>query len=78
MVKERQDQFVQQYGFASNALDSENFLTYERIDQLGQALNLRWQYIRPFYGLSWRLRPLKAFLRGQREPAKFHVLVGKK
>lgn len=76
MVKERQEQFIQRYGFASNALNSENFLTYERLDQLGKHLNIRWSYIRPFYGLRWWLRPLKAFLLGQREPAKFHIITG--
>ena len=77
MVKEREDQFLQQYGFASNALPSKNYLTYDEIKQLGKELNLRWQMMTPFYGLSWALKPIKAKLLRRREPAKFHLLVGK-
>jgi len=33
---------------------------------------------RPFYGLGWLLRPLKAFLTRKREPAKFHLIAGYK
>lgn len=78
MVKERESQFVKQYGFASNALPSKNFLTYAEIKQLGKTLNLHWQMMTPFYGLSWVLKPVKAKLLRRREPAKFHLLVGKK
>jgi SAM-dependent methyltransferase len=75
MVGERQSQYVQQYGFPSNALPSENYLTYQRLVDLSAALQLHSQILTPFYGLRWLLRPLKARLLGQREPAKFHVVV---
>ena len=75
MVGERQRQYVKQYGFPSNALPSENYLTYQRLDELCAALHLHGQVLTPFYGLGWALRPLKARLLGQREPAKFHVVV---
>ena len=75
MVSERQSQYVQQYGFPSNALPSENYLTYQRLADLSAGLHLRRQILTPFYGLSWMLRPLKARLLGQREPAKFHLVV---
>ena len=75
MVGERQRQYVEQYGFPSNALPSENYLTYQRLAELCAALHLHSQVLTPFYGLRWVLRPLKARLLGQREPAKFHVVV---
>lgn len=76
MVAEREEEFKAQYGFPSNALESENFLTYERLDQLGESLGIYWIPFRPFYGLGWMLRPLKALLTRNREPAKFHLVAG--
>jgi SAM-dependent methyltransferase len=76
MVAEREAAFLAQYGFASNALESENFLTYQRVRELGDSLGVHWLYFRPFYGLRWLLRPLKAWLTRKREPAKFHLVAG--
>jgi len=76
MVKEREDHFEQTYGTRSDALDSEHYLTYSRLDTLEAQLGITWQILTPNYGLRWGLRPLKARLRGHREPAKFHVIVG--
>ena len=76
MVREREALFLKQFGFRSDALPSENYLTYKYLDELGSTLNMRWQIITPYYGLRWALRPLKAKLLGRREPAKFHVIVG--
>ena len=78
MVQEREAQFKEKYGFASDNLQSENYLTYARLKELSQELKLRWQIIRPFYGLRWILRPLVATLLRRREPAKFHLIVGKR
>ena len=78
MVRERQAEFRQRYGFPSDALPSENFLTAARLSELEGALGLRWQTIRPFYGLRWALRPWLAFLRRRREPARFLVLIGQR
>ncbi|HLE89665.1 MAG TPA: hypothetical protein VI753_00840, partial [Anaerolineales bacterium] len=78
MVHEREAQFTRQYGFASNSLQSENYLTYGRLNELARELNLAWKFITPFYNLQWTLRPLLAFLLHHREPAKFHVIVGKR
>jgi len=76
MVAEREAAFLAQYGFASDALESENFLTYERINELGDSLNIEWITLHPFYGLRWWLRSLKAWVINRREPAKFHVIAG--
>lgn len=78
MVREREAQFEQRYGFPSNALASENYLTYVRLHELERELGLSWQLLTPAYGLRWALRPLKARLLGRREPASFHVIVGGK
>jgi ubiquinone/menaquinone biosynthesis C-methylase UbiE len=76
MVHERETDYMKRYGFASNVLKSENYLSYEKIEELGNMLNIQWKIITPNYGFGWWLRPWKARLRGGREPAKFHVLVG--
>ena len=78
MALEREEQFTRQYGFRSNSLPSENFLTYARLDELARELNIEWKFITPFYNLKWALRPMLAFLLRRREPAKFHVIVGEK
>jgi SAM-dependent methyltransferase len=78
MVTERETQFKEKYGFASDNLQSENYLTYARLKELGGQLHVRWKILRPFYGLRWMLRPLVATLLRRREPAKFHLIVGRK
>jgi len=75
MVAERQAEFQRKYGFPSNALPSENFLTYRRLGELAAGLGMELRLIDPEFSLAWRLRPLKARLLGRREPAKFHVIV---
>jgi SAM-dependent methyltransferase len=76
MVRERENEFTRRYGFPSNALPSENYLTYRRLDELAAALNLSCQIQRaPFYGVRWMLRPFIARLLGRREPAKFGLVV---
>jgi SAM-dependent methyltransferase len=78
MVREREARFKERFGFPSNAMPSENFLTYSFLKTLETQLAISWQLITPFYGLGWLLRPLKAALRASREPAKFHIIVGTK
>jgi len=76
MVREREAQFQREYGFASNSIPSESYLTYDRLEELARQLDLKWQMIEPFYGWRWALRPLRARLRGRREPARFMVILG--
>ena len=78
MVREREAAFTQRFGFPSNALPSENYLTQACLHDLAESLHLRWQIIQPFYGWRWHLRPLIAWLRGRREPARFAVMVGQR
>jgi ubiquinone/menaquinone biosynthesis C-methylase UbiE len=78
MVAEREAQFKKKYGFASDNLQSENYLTYTRLKELANQLSLTWKFITPFYGFRWMLRPLASPLLWRREPAKFHLIVGKR
>lgn len=78
MVAERKQQFLSRYGFASDAIQSEGFLTYDRLQALGQDLGIHWQHVVPFYGLRWALKPLVARLRGGREPAQFGLWLGRR
>lgn len=75
MVQERETAFAARYGFGGNALPHENYLTYERLGQLANALSLRWTFIRPWYGWRWAVRPWLARLHRQREPASFQLIV---
>ena len=76
MVREREAQFELRYGFASNAIPSENFLTYQRLRELAVEVGLRWRIFFPFYGIRWSVRPWFARLRGRREPARFALITG--
>jgi SAM-dependent methyltransferase len=78
MVEERKELFTKRYGFRSDALKSQNYLTYAALQDLGAALGIQWQFVTPNYGLLWEMRPFKAKLLGQREPAKFHLVAGHK
>jgi SAM-dependent methyltransferase len=78
MVREREARFVKEHGFPSNAIPCENFLTYDRLDELALKSGLTWRIFKPFYGLGWALRPWRARLRGHREPASFMVIAGQR
>jgi SAM-dependent methyltransferase len=77
MVQERQRRFLATYGFASNALPSEHFLTDARLRELAAELGLAWQVHTP--ALDWRTALGRAIsgLRARREPAHFPVIVGR-
>ncbi|HWQ13627.1 MAG TPA: class I SAM-dependent methyltransferase [Roseiflexaceae bacterium] len=75
MVRERGDAFERRYGFRGEALPCENYLSYRRLEELAAELGVRWRIFRPRHGLRWALRPLRARLRGRREPASFPLLV---
>lgn len=75
MLRERRAFFQAKYGFASDALPSQEFLTDERLESLQKTFGLRWNCLDPDYGMQWRLRPLIAKLRGRREPSRFRIYV---
>ncbi|MBI3160161.1 MAG: class I SAM-dependent methyltransferase [Chloroflexi bacterium] len=74
MVRERQTQFERAYGTPSNALDSENFLTFARLEELASAVDRAVQLFRPRHSLPWRLKPWLARIKRTREPAQFSVI----
>jgi hypothetical protein len=76
MVQEREARFLATYGFKSNALPSEHFLTPGRLRDVGHQLGLKWRVHQP--ALDWQtgLERTVAGLRARREPAQFPVIVG--
>lgn len=76
MVQEREARFLATYGFASNALPSEHFLTPSRLRSVGSALGIKWQIYRPQLDLRSRLERQVGSLRARREAALFPVIVG--
>lgn len=78
MVQERQRRFMATYGFASDALPCEHFLTAARLDELSRELNLSWELHQP--RLDWRsmIGRKVGGIRARREPAHFPVIVGKR
>jgi SAM-dependent methyltransferase len=78
MVRERENAFEQRYGFRGDALESEGFLTFDRLDLLERQLSVRWTFLAPWYGVRWWLKPLVAQLRGLREPAHFLLVIGRR
>lgn len=77
MVRERQEHFASRYNFPESPLPSENFLTFDRLEELSALLGLQWEYLKPDYGWRWASRTWLARLRRQREPATFLVIVGR-
>jgi SAM-dependent methyltransferase/uncharacterized protein YbaR (Trm112 family) len=78
MVREREAAFQKQYGFASDALPSENYLTPHKLKQLSRDLQIHWRAHHPNLSLGWAARPWAARLRGQRETASFPVLAARR
>lgn len=74
MLEEQQTYFQDLIGQRSDAISTSGYLSRARLAALSEALNLRWQKKTPYYGLRWLLRPLRARLRGQREPGKFAIV----
>lgn len=78
MVAERKAAYRARYGFASDALGSAEFLVDAELAALGRMLGIRWRVHRPWYGLGWALRPVRARLRRRRAPARFALLEGRR
>jgi SAM-dependent methyltransferase len=75
MVQERRKQFTQQFGFPSDGLASQEFLTDERLAALAEQFGLRWTVHRPWYGMRWAMRPWVGKWKRRREPASFRIYV---
>jgi SAM-dependent methyltransferase len=73
MVAEKHERFAAMYGFPSDSVRSLEYLTPDRLNRLEASFGLKWSCIRPFYGVRWALRPLRAKLKGRRPPSQFHI-----
>jgi SAM-dependent methyltransferase len=74
MLEEKRSAFNRQYGFSSDSIQSREYLTPDTLNDLSTGLALKWNVYRPWYGLNWALRPVKARLLRRREPSKFYLL----
>ena len=77
MREERHRMFERIYGFRSDALKSVEYLDEARIVELSRQLGIEWQRWRPWYGMRWALRPVRAFLKRSRPPSRFEILGGR-
>jgi SAM-dependent methyltransferase len=78
MVTERRAYFRDRFRTASDSVESQEFLTEERLRSLEEVLSIRWTMYRPWYGWRWAMRPWVARLRKHREPSKFRIYVARK
>jgi SAM-dependent methyltransferase len=76
MVQERRAEFERKYGFRSDSVPSREYVTLHMLDELRNIHGIRWRILRPWYGLSWLIRPLRAKFRRRREPAQFFLVWG--
>jgi SAM-dependent methyltransferase len=77
MLQEKRAFFNREFGFSSDSIQSREFLTTDTLNDLATHLALKWSIYKPWYGLSWALRPMKAHLLRRREPSKFYLLHAK-
>jgi SAM-dependent methyltransferase len=75
MVREREQAFERTYGFRSDSMPAEHFLTTRRLEELARDLALRWQVYGRAGRLSYAVGPWRR-LRGLRELAQMPVIVG--
>ena len=76
MVQEREARFLAIYGFASNALPSEHFLTPDRLRSVASALSIGWRIFEPSLDRRTRFERKIGAWRAGREAAHFPVIAG--
>ena len=77
MLEEKRAAFQKQFGFRSDSIPSGEYLTPEILNELAEKLSLQWNVLKPWYGIGWALRPVKARLLRRREPSRFYLLWAK-
>jgi LCP family protein required for cell wall assembly len=75
MVAERHAAFAADFGTRSDSVPAREFLTPADLTELSDEVGVEWQVTRPWYGLRWALRPLRAKLARRRAPSRFPILV---
>lgn len=78
MLAERRALFERQFGVRSDGIQNGEYLTIATLDKLAKSLGIQWSVGKPWYGLQWALRPVKARLLRRREPSKFYLFWFKK
>jgi SAM-dependent methyltransferase len=76
MLEEKRASFKQRFGFESDSIPSREYLTPQALDQLADRFQIQWRVLRPWYGIEWALRPIKAKLANRREPSRFYLFWG--
>jgi len=76
MLDEKRASFKQRFGFESDSIPSREYLTPQALDQLANRFRIGWRVLRPWYGIDWALRPIKARLARRREPSRFYLFWG--
>lgn len=77
MREERHQMFERIHGFRSDALNSIEYLDEDRLGELSRQLGIEWTRWRPWYGVRWALRRVRAFLKRRRPPSRFEILGGR-
>jgi SAM-dependent methyltransferase len=77
MLAEKRAEFERRFGFRSDSIQSREYLTPEVLNELADKLGLQWSIFKPWYGMNWALRPVKARFLHRREPARFYLLRAK-
>jgi SAM-dependent methyltransferase len=77
MRRERREQFLTQYGTESDHIRSVEYLDVAAIDALAREVGIAWRIHKPWYGVGWHLRPLRARMKSARPPSRFWILEGK-
>jgi SAM-dependent methyltransferase len=73
MLEERRGIFERQFGVRSDNIQSREYLTPKILDQLSERLGIQWNVSKPWYGLRWAMRPLRARILRRREPSRFYL-----
>lgn len=76
MRRERRRDFALKYGTESDHMGSIEYLDEAMLDALAGELSVEWRVHKPWYGLKWHSRPLKAWWNGTRPPSRFWILEG--
>lgn len=74
MVAQRAAELQARFGIEPAPGDPVGYLTWDGLDKAARELGITWRTVRPWYGVRWAIRPMRARIRGRREPATFAIL----
>jgi ubiquinone/menaquinone biosynthesis C-methylase UbiE len=75
MIQEKHAAFRKRHAFRSDSIPSLEYLTRPRLDHLADKFGLQWKTLRPWCGINWVMRPVKAFVLRKREPSNFFLFL---